>query len=54
MNMTYRIALAALVLIVDLAIFFFPLTAVFLAYVLIFNPLWFRDFLGGMEQPGQG
>ena len=54
MTMTYRIALAALVLLVDLTIFFFPLTAVFLAYVLIFNPQWFRDFLGRMEQPGQG
>jgi len=53
MNMTYRIVLAALVLLVDLAVFFFPLTAVFLAYILIFNPQWFREFLDGMEQPGE-
>jgi hypothetical protein len=45
MPMSQRILIAVLVLLVDLAIFFFPLTAVFLAYVIVVNPPWFRDFL---------
>jgi hypothetical protein len=40
-----RILLAALVLLVDLVLFFFPVTAVFLAYVIVFNPPWFREFI---------
>jgi hypothetical protein len=45
MPMSQRIPIAILILLVDLAIFFFPLTAVFLAYVIVVNPPWFRDFL---------
>ena len=45
MPLNQRIIIAVLVLLADLVIFFFPLTAIFLAYVLIFNPPWFRDFL---------
>ncbi len=45
MHMIFRIVLAGLVIVVDLLVFFVPLTAIFLAYVLIFNPSWFRDFL---------
>lgn len=45
MSLNQRIILAVVVLLADLVIFFFPLTAVFLAYILIFNPPWFRDFL---------
>ena len=51
-SMVQRAVLAALVLLVDLVVFFFPLTAVFLAYIILFNPLWFRDFLDRIEQPG--
>jgi hypothetical protein len=43
--MAQRVLLAALILVVDLAIFFFPVSAVFLAYILIANPPWFRDFV---------
>ena len=49
MNLSYRILLAALILLLDLVFFFFPLTAVFLAYVIIFNPPWFRDFLNRLD-----
>lgn len=52
--MYQRTLLAALVLLVDLVVFFFPLTAVFLAYVILFNPLWFREFLERIDQPGDG
>ena len=54
MTMVQRIMIAALVLLVDLVIFFFPLTAVFLAYIIICNPLWFREFLNHMNQPTSG
>jgi hypothetical protein len=53
MNMTQRVLLAAAVLLVDLAIFFFPLSAVFLAYVIVCNPPWFRDFLNRSALPPQ-
>ena len=53
MTMIQRALLAALVLLVDLAIFFFPLTAVFLAYIILFNPLWFREFLNHIDQPNE-
>ncbi len=53
-SMLQRAVLAALVLLVDLAVFFFPLTAVFLAYIILFNPLWFREFLDRMDQPSGG
>jgi hypothetical protein len=45
MGTTQRIILAAGILAVDILIFFLPLTAIFLAYILISNPAWFRDFL---------
>jgi hypothetical protein len=45
MPLNQRILIAIGVVLADLVIFFFPLTAVFLAYVLIANPAWFREFL---------
>ncbi|MBW1752522.1 MAG: hypothetical protein JRJ46_05350 [Deltaproteobacteria bacterium] len=51
MNMTKRILLSIGILAVDLAIFFMPLTALFLMYILIANPLWFRDFLNNLDDP---
>jgi hypothetical protein len=47
--MGYRILIAAGILAVDLVIFFFPLTAVFLIYIVIYNPPWFREFLNGLN-----
>jgi hypothetical protein len=51
MNMTQRILLSIGILAVDLAIFFMPLTALFLMYILIANPPWFRDFLNNLDDP---
>ncbi len=45
MNMTNRIILSIAILLVDLGVFFLPLTAFFLIYILLFNPAWFREFL---------
>jgi hypothetical protein len=50
MRGAHRIALALLVLGVDTVLLYLPLTALFLAYILIWNPAWFRDFLNNFEQ----
>jgi hypothetical protein len=50
MNMTTRILIAGGILLIDLAIFFFPLTALFLIYIIIFNPPWFREFLNNLNR----
>lgn len=49
MSLTNRILLAAGILLLDLAVFFFPLTAIFLAYIIIFNPPWFREFIKNLD-----
>jgi hypothetical protein len=41
-----------LILLVDLAVFALPLTALFLIYILVVNPTWFRDFLNRLDEPG--
>ena len=51
MSLPQRILLAALVLIVDLVVFFFPISAVLIAYVIIFNPPWFREFVLRLDKP---
>jgi hypothetical protein len=51
MSLTFRILLAALLLLLDLIVFFFPISAVFIAYVIIFNPPWFKDFINGLDKP---
>ena len=53
MKMSYRILLAMGVLAVDFVVFFLPLTALFLAYVFIYNPPWFRDFLIALDTDGR-
>ena len=52
MGTTRRICLAAGIVAVDLLIFFLPLSAIFLAYVIMFNPPWVRAFLDGLKAPG--
>ena len=49
MNMTNRILLSIAILLVDLGVFFLPLTAFFLIYILMFNPAWFREFLDRLD-----
>jgi hypothetical protein len=53
MSMINRVLLALGVVVVDLAVFFVPLTAVFMAYILVYNPPWFREFLNTLDA-GQG
>ena len=54
MNMTKRILLSIGILFIDLIVFFLPLTALFLIYILIANPHWFRDFLNNLDANVQG
>jgi hypothetical protein len=49
MNMTQRLLLSGGILLVDLLIFFLPLTAFFLIYILMYNPAWFREFLNMLD-----
>ena len=51
MTMNKRILICVGILSVDLAVFFLPLTALFLVYILIVNPPWFRDFLNRLDEP---
>jgi len=44
-----RILIAIGILLVDVVIFFLPLTAIFIMYIIIANPLWFRKFLNEMQ-----
>ena len=53
MDMKKRILLSLGILIVDLIVFFLPLKAIFLAYILILNPPWFREFLENLNQPAK-
>ena len=50
MSMTNRILICLGILAVDLAIFFFPLTALFLIYIIFCNPPWFREFLKDLDK----
>ena len=50
MSMINRVFICLGILAVDLAIFFFPLTALFLIYIILFNPPWFREFLEGLDK----
>jgi len=50
MAMWKRLLLCLGVLLIDLGVFFLPLTALFLIYIVIFNPPWFREFLDRLDQ----
>ena len=50
MSMTKRLLLSATILALDLIVFFLPLTAFFLIYILLFNPPWFREFLANLDK----
>jgi len=54
MGITNRVLLAAGIVCLDLVVFLVPLTALFLAYILLVNPPWFREFLNGLDRQKQG
>ncbi len=49
MKPSYRILLALGILVVDGVIFFIPLAGIFLAYIVLTNPDWFREFLSKLK-----
>ena len=49
MSKQNRILLALGILLLDLVVFFFPLTAFFLAYVIVYNPPWVKDLLEKLD-----
>ena len=49
MSTKLRIMISVGILLVDSVLFFIPLSAVFLAYVILSNPPWFRNFLNSMD-----
>jgi hypothetical protein len=53
-SMMVRILIAVGVFVLDLAVFFVPLTALFMGYILLYNPPWFREFLNNLDAPIAG
>jgi hypothetical protein len=51
MNNKHKILICAIILLLDLAVFFLPLTAIFLVYIILQNPPWFREFLEQLNRP---
>jgi hypothetical protein len=45
MSFNQRILVCIGIILIDLVVFFLPLTALFLAYIVLYNPPWFREFL---------
>jgi hypothetical protein len=45
MSFGQRVLLSVGILLIDLIVFFLPLTALFLVYIILANPVWFREFL---------
>jgi hypothetical protein len=49
MSKKQRIMICVVILALDLAVFFLPLTAIFLVYIILQNPPWFREFLRQLD-----
>lgn len=50
MKMAQRVLLASGIVLVDLVAFILPLTALMMAYVIVVNPPWFRDFIQRLDE----
>ena len=46
-----RLMLAVAIILVDAIAFVVPLAALFLAYVILANPPWVRDFVNSLNEP---
>ena len=49
MRKKQRILICVIIIVLDLAVFFLPLSAIFLVYIILQNPPWFRDFLQQLD-----
>lgn len=52
MAMYQRVLLCLALVALDGVVFFLPLTAFFLCYILLANPAWFREFLADLDAAG--
>jgi len=52
MSSASRIILSIGIILADFIVFFLPLTAFFLAYIILYNPPWFRKFLQDLDHAG--
>lgn len=50
-SMVQRILICLGILLAELVLFFLPLAAFFLIYIILFNPPWFREFLNNLDNP---
>jgi hypothetical protein len=50
MGLTQRLVLAVLIVVIDAVVFFVPLGFLFLAYVIVTNPPWVREFLDRLDR----
>jgi hypothetical protein len=50
MNFTHRILISIGIVLLDLIVFFLPMGALFLAYIILVNPPWFRQYLQKIDQ----
>jgi len=49
MSKKQKILICVLILVLDMVVFFLPLTAIFLVYIILQNPPWFREFLQQLD-----
>ena len=51
MTQVQRLVLAVAIVLADTVIFFLPLAALFIAYVILMNPPWVRAFMDRLDGP---
>jgi hypothetical protein len=49
-----RLLLVLVILVIDATVFFIPLGGLFVAYVILSNPPWVREFLARLDPPRDG
>lgn len=50
MNIYIRIVICVAILVIHFVGFFLPLTELFIIYILLANPAWFRVFLNNLDK----
>ena len=45
MSKKQRVMICVMILVLDLVVFFLPLSAIFIVYIILINSPWFREFL---------
>ncbi len=50
MNIYIRIVICVAILVIHFAGFILPLTELFIIYILLVNPPWFREFINNLDK----